>query len=288
MTTHTVTTATSDSAAAGRETTGPSGRHRVAIVGCGFGGLFAAKRLGHAAVDVTVIDRSNHHLFQPLLYQLATGILSEGDIAPPIRDILRHQPNTNVVLGEVVDVDLDAHHITVDTFGLRSQIPYDSLIVATGANHWSHLLGNMLLLWVFGQAIENAFGSRMYVSFYLVCGTAASIAQYLVDPNSTVLNLGASGAVAGVMGGYLAMYPTSTISIFVWPLSLFTGRDLRVPAWLMLGLWFAVQVILGINGLSEVGNMGGVGYWAHIGGFVTGLVLAPLVRPGVRDSLRTA
>jgi len=153
---------------------------------------------------------------------------------------------------------------------------------------WSHLFGNMLFLWVFGQAIENAFGSRLYTLFYLICGVAANMAQYLVDPNSTVLNLGASGAIAGVMGAYLALYPTSTIDLFVWPLSLFTGRDLRVPAWLMLGLWFAVQVILGVNGMADVGAASGVAYWAHIGGFITGLVLALVVRPGVRDSLSTA
>jgi hypothetical protein len=114
--------------------TATAGRHRVVIVGCGFGGLFAAKALRRAAVDVTVIDRTNHHLFQPLLYQLATGILSEGDIAPPIRDVLRHQRNTSVVLGEVAAVDLNARRLTVDTVGLRGEIPYDSLIVATGAS----------------------------------------------------------------------------------------------------------------------------------------------------------
>src|SRR6266545_3281736 len=95
--------------------------HQVAIVGCGFAGLFAAQALSRAPVEVTVIDRTNHHLFQPLLYQMATGILSEGDIAPPIRDILRHQRNTSVVLGEVVAVDLDARRLTVDTLGLRSE-----------------------------------------------------------------------------------------------------------------------------------------------------------------------
>ena len=108
-------------------------RHHVVIVGCGFGGLVAAKALRRAEVDVTVIDRANHHLVQPLLHQLATGILSEGDIALPIRDV-RHQRNARVVLGEGVDVDLDAHRVTVETIGQRSQIAYDSLIVATGAN----------------------------------------------------------------------------------------------------------------------------------------------------------
>jgi len=109
-------------------------RHRVAIVGCGFGGLFAAKRLRRAHVDVTVIDRTNHHLFQPLLYQVATGILSEGDIAPPIRDVLRQQRNATVVLGEVVDVDLRARRLSVETVGRRREIAYDSLIIASGAS----------------------------------------------------------------------------------------------------------------------------------------------------------
>ena len=153
---------------------------------------------------------------------------------------------------------------------------------------FSHIFGNMLFLWVFGQATENAFGSRMYTTFYLVCGVAANMAQYLVDPNATVPNLGASGAIAGVMGAYLALYPTSTIDLFVWPLSLFTHRDIRVPAWLMLGLWFAVQVILGGNGMTEAGAAGGVAYFAHIGGFVTGLVLALLVRPDQRRLLSAA
>jgi len=108
-------------------------RHHVVIVGCGFGGLAAAKALGRAAVDVTVIDRTNHHLVQPLLHQVATGILSEGDIAVPIRDALRRQRNTRVVLGAVVDIDLDARRVAVDTIGLRREIEYDILIVATGA-----------------------------------------------------------------------------------------------------------------------------------------------------------
>ncbi len=82
-------------------------RHRVVIIGAGFGGLFAARRLRRAPVDVTIVDRTNHHLFQPLLYQVATGVLSEGEIAPPIRDVLRRQGNTRVLMGEVTDIDLE-------------------------------------------------------------------------------------------------------------------------------------------------------------------------------------
>ncbi|MCA1690541.1 MAG: FAD-dependent oxidoreductase, partial [Actinobacteria bacterium] len=108
-------------------------RHRVVIVGSGFGGLFAAKRLRRFPVEVTVIDRVTHHLFQPLLYQVATGILSTGEIAPPIRDILRRQRNARVVLGEVDRIDLEARTVTSHAYGLELVTPYDSLIVAAGA-----------------------------------------------------------------------------------------------------------------------------------------------------------
>src|SRR5262245_12371503 len=135
----------------------------------------------------------------------------------------------------------------------------------------SHIFGNMLFLWIFGQATENAFGPRPFTTFYLICGVAANMAQYLVDPNSTVPNLGASGAIAGVMGAYLVMYPTSTIDLFVWPLSLFIRRDIRVPAWLMLGAWFAVQVVSGLAGMTGTSEAGGVAFWAHVGGFITGM-----------------
>src|SRR3954449_9674195 len=106
-----------------------SQRHRVVIIGAGFGGLFAARSLRRAPVDVTVIDRTNHHLFQPLLYQVATGVLSEGDIAPPTRDVLRRQKNTRVLLGEVVQIDLAAREVILETLGQRSGVAFDSLIV---------------------------------------------------------------------------------------------------------------------------------------------------------------
>jgi NADH dehydrogenase len=108
-------------------------RHRVGIIGAGFGGLFAARALRRSPVDVTVVDRTNHHLFQPLLYQVATGVLSEGDIAPPIRDVLRKHANTRVLLGDVVHIDLGGREVLLDTLGERTLVPYDSLIVAAGA-----------------------------------------------------------------------------------------------------------------------------------------------------------
>ncbi|UHQ19387.1 NAD(P)/FAD-dependent oxidoreductase [Lysobacter sp. KIS68-7] len=109
-------------------------KHRVAIIGGGFGGLAAARKLRGADVDVTLIDRANHHLFQPLLYQVATGILSEGDIAPPLRELLRDQRNARVLFGEVIDIDLEARRLKVTTLDRTSEVRYDSLIVATGSS----------------------------------------------------------------------------------------------------------------------------------------------------------
>ena len=111
----------------------PSARPRVVIVGSGFGGLFAAKALKRAPADVTVIGKTSHHLFQPLLYQVATGILSEGEIAPATREILRRQENARVVLGEVTDIDLAARTVTSTILGRTTVHPYDELIVAAGA-----------------------------------------------------------------------------------------------------------------------------------------------------------
>jgi len=109
-----------------------SGPHRVVVVGSGFGGLFATKALKPAPVEVTVIARTNHHLFQPLLYQVATGILSEGKIAPATREVLRSQANARVLLGDVTTIDLAAHTVTSVLRGRETVSPYDSLVVAAG------------------------------------------------------------------------------------------------------------------------------------------------------------
>ncbi|SFL33220.1 NAD(P)/FAD-dependent oxidoreductase [Geodermatophilus ruber] len=110
-----------------------SGRPRVVIIGSGFGGLFTAKALKRAPVDVTVIGKTSHHLFQPLLYQVATGILSEGEIAPATREVLRGQENARVVLGEVTDIDLANRTVTSTILGRSTVHPYDELVVAAGA-----------------------------------------------------------------------------------------------------------------------------------------------------------
>lgn len=119
-------------------TAGPERRHQVVIIGSGFGGLNAAKKLKHANVDIKLIARTTHHLFQPLLYQVATGIVSEGDIAPPTRVVLRRQRNVQVLLGDVTHIDLEGKFVVSDLLGHTYDTPYDSLIIAAGAsNHIS-------------------------------------------------------------------------------------------------------------------------------------------------------
>src|SRR3712207_360752 len=108
-------------------------RHQVVVIGSGFGGLFGTKALKKADVDVTVIAKTTHHLFQPLLYQVATGILSQGEIAPPTREVLADQDNARVLLGEVTDIDVERKVVVSQVLGRRTVTPYDSLIVAAGA-----------------------------------------------------------------------------------------------------------------------------------------------------------
>jgi len=115
------------------ETTAPDRRHRVVVIGSGFGGLNAVKKLKRADVDIKLIARTTHHLFQPLLYQVATGIISEGEIAPATRVILRRQRNVQVLLGDVTHIDLARKVVVSDLLGHTYDTPYDSLVVAAGA-----------------------------------------------------------------------------------------------------------------------------------------------------------
>ncbi len=114
-------------------TAAPAKRHRVVVIGSGFGGLFGTKALKRADVDVTMVARTTHHLFQPLLYQVATGILSSGDIAPPTREVLSKQDNVQVLLGDVTAIDLERQVVTSEVLGRETLHPYDSLIVAAAA-----------------------------------------------------------------------------------------------------------------------------------------------------------
>lgn len=133
----------------------------------------------------------------------------------------------------------------------------------------AHIAGNMLFLWIFGDNMEDALGKARFMLFYLACGVLAALAQVITAPFSQIPMVGASGAIAGVLGGYLLLYPKARVDvlfIFVIFFKIFT-----IPAWLILGLWFAMQVF---GGIGSVANMGGVAYWAHAGGFVAGAALA--------------
>jgi membrane associated rhomboid family serine protease len=137
-----------------------------------------------------------------------------------------------------------------------------------------HLAGNMLFLWVFGDNMEDQMGHAGFLVFYLLGGIAAATAQVLADPQSTVPMVGASGAIAGVMGGYLLMFPRARIDILIILVIIF--RIIPVPAWIVLGAWFGIQLV---QGWMTPADMGGVAYWAHAGGFVAGVAMTfPLWR----------
>ncbi len=134
------------------------------------------------------------------------------------------------------------------------------------AGFW-HLAGNMLFLFVFGDNMEDRMGHLPFAAFYLLCGVAAGLAQFAIDPTSAVPTVGASGAIAGVMGGYLLLFPKARVDIILILIIFF--KVFPVPAWLLLGLWFVMQAYGGTGPQADAG----VAYWAHIGGFVAGLVL---------------
>jgi membrane associated rhomboid family serine protease len=138
---------------------------------------------------------------------------------------------------------------------------------------WLHVLGNMLFLWVFGDNVEDILGHFKYLLFYLLCGVTAGLAQVVIDPYSRVPMVGASGAIAGVMGAYLVKFPRSEVKMLTWFILIFT---FDVPAWLMLIYWFAMQLFGGYGSLGEAaqgGSQGGTAFFAHIGGFIMGIIL---------------
>ena len=138
---------------------------------------------------------------------------------------------------------------------------------------WMHLIGNMLYLWIFGDNVEDRFGHARFLIFYLVCGVAATFAQLAFSADSAVPNLGASGAVAGVLGAYLLLYPKGQVRVMM-------GRGVvPAPALVVIGLWFALQLFSGIGSVaSSVDDGGGVAYMAHVGGFVMGFLLTFVLR----------
>jgi membrane associated rhomboid family serine protease len=142
---------------------------------------------------------------------------------------------------------------------------------------WLHIIGNLVFLWVFGDNIEDNFGSLVYFVFYMLAGYGAVLAQAWLEPQSNIPMIGASGAVSGVLAAYLLLYPGKSILAIIPLVIIFF--PLRVPAWLMIIVWFAGQLLNGYAALTDQAMMtGGVAYGAHIGGFIVGFVLAMFLR----------
>jgi membrane associated rhomboid family serine protease len=168
----------------------------------------------------------------------------------------RVAPGTQLPLspGEVCVLGIERHWYT----------PLTSMFLHGG---WLHLIGNMWFLWVFGNNVEDSMGHARYLAFYLLCGLAAAAAQTFVSPGSILPMVGASGAISGVMGAYVILYPRVRVHMLVF-LFIFVTR-IVVPAYLMLGYWFLLQLLGGSAGQGE----GGVAFWAHVGGFLAGAAL---------------
>ena len=147
---------------------------------------------------------------------------------------------------------------------------------------WLHLFGNMLYLWIFGDNVEDEFGPFKFLAFYLLCGVAATLAQYYVSTHSSIPNVGASGAIAGVLAAYLLMFPGARVNVLVY------NQVVAMPAMIVLGLWIVLQLFSGFGSIaatSETTEQGGVAYMAHVGEFVAGLALTFVFRGG-RERLR--
>lgn len=146
---------------------------------------------------------------------------------------------------------------------------------------WSHLIGNMMYLWIFGDNVEDRMGHVRYLFFYLFVGTAATLTQVYLSPLSRVPNIGASGAIAGVLGAYFVLYPNAKVLTLI-PLGFFS-RIIEVPAFFFLGFWFVLQAFQSLGSITQRafhGDVGGVAWWAHAGGFVAGLFLVGFFKRG--------
>lgn len=181
----------------------------------------------------------------------------------------------------VTGVDLSGMQLVSDGLGHTGQIqlyptplPVYFNFISSMFMHgdFAHIFGNMLFLWIFGDNIENKIGHVRYVIFYLICGIAAAFGQIAMNTGSVIPMLGASGAISGVLGGYLLLFPTNRVQVVMFRFMVQT-----VPAWVALGIWIAMQLVLGYLSPS---SGGGVAYAAHIGGFAAGLVLVKIFAIG--------
>ena len=159
-------------------------------------------------------------------------------------------------------------------FRVYGVVPADFTVLTTVTSMflhggWLHFLGNMLYLWIFGDNVEDQLGHSRFVVFYLICGVAAGMAHVFMNPASTVPTVGASGAIAGIMGAYFVLYPQSRVLTVVFLLIIFDVVE--IPAIFFLGIWFVMQLLNGVGSIG-VSMGGGTAFWAHVGGFVVGVL----------------
>jgi membrane associated rhomboid family serine protease len=203
--------------------------------------------------------------------ELARSVCNYGLIPGELTGMV--PPGTRFAIGEglacVVDPGRQASHVITSMFLHGS---------------WMHLIGNMWFLWLFGNNVEDSMGQGRFAAFYLICGVVAALAQVVTSPASPVPMVGASGAISGVMGGYLVLYPHVRVYCLMLPFF----ATFAMPAWTMLLYWFALQFLGGLAGLAAKEG-GGVAFWAHAGGFVAGLLLIKLfARRDYLDAHRAA
>jgi membrane associated rhomboid family serine protease len=206
----------------------------------------------------------------------------------PLRDVIPSRTRPVVTVGLIaLNAAAFLHQQTlaprelevfVRTWGLvpAAFSPIDLLVSMFLHGGWMHFLGNMLYLWIFGDNVEDRFGHGRYLMFYLLCGVVAALLQTVFSPGSRVPMVGASGAIAGVLGAYLVMFPKSRI-LTLLPVFVFV-QIIEVPALFFLGFWFLLQLLSGVGSLGQQADVGGVAFWAHAGGFAAGMAAVRFFR----------
>jgi membrane associated rhomboid family serine protease len=205
-----------------------------------------------------------------LAFILLQGAGAEGPLA-------RAVCNLGLIPGEILQTAKPGSGVELapGMFCLVDAVPKYWTVLTSMFMHggWFHLIGNMLFMWVFGNNIEDAMGHTKFLIFYLLCGTAAAAAQTFISPHSVVPMVGASGAISGVLGAYLLLYPRVKVhTLIILPIYITT---VAIPAWVMLGYWAVLQLLSGLGSLNEI-EKGGVAFFAHVGGFAAGLLLVRL------------
>jgi len=206
----------------------------------------------------------------------------------PVSDVIPSRTTPFVTVGLIVlnalaflyELQLNRHELQLfaQAFGVvPAYFAWPTILTSMFLHSgWMHMLGNMLYLWIFGDNVEDRLGHLGFLAFYLFCGAVAALGQVAINPGSIVPMIGASGAIAGVMGAYFVLYPRSRILTAVFVVIF---MDLiEIPAIFFLGIWFMMQLFSGVGSLGAHAADGGVAFWAHVGGFVAGLVIGLLWR----------